>query len=196
MADRFWPKVDRGAGPDACWPWTASTTHGYGQIGVPGTRPHKAHRVAWELTNGPIPDGLLVCHRCDNPPCCNPAHLFLGTNADNMRDMVAKGRAGSRTAAGDLNPKARLTPEQVQEIRAAIASGEKFSELARRMGVSWTAVGNIAKGKTWSLDLVARKEALVARLESRVARLERQISSHRQSIDGLKAAALAKAGIT
>lgn len=91
---RFWAKVAV-AGPDECWEWTASKTqHGYGQIMVTAS-PRKitrAHRAAWVLTCGPVPDGMVVCHRCDNPGCCNPAHLFVGTQLDNIADMVAKGR--------------------------------------------------------------------------------------------------------
>ena len=98
LDERFWAKVDR-ASSDACWPWLA--THGrfgYGEFKVGGRsgRSVKAHRVAWELTHGPISDGLFVLHRCDNPPCCNPGHLFLGTHADNMRDMAQKGRQRAR----------------------------------------------------------------------------------------------------
>lgn len=95
--ERFWSKVDRGGGPDACWLWTAHKTRGgYGQLRVDGHQA-TAHRVSWELAHGPIPPGhgyhgTCVLHRCDNPPCCNPSHLFLGTNADNMADMKAKGR--------------------------------------------------------------------------------------------------------
>lgn len=108
-SDRFWSKVDRtGTG---CWLWLASLTGaGYGQFWLNGRR-EGAHRVAWELTYGPIPDGLLVCHDCpdgDNPRCVNPAHLFLGTTKDNADDMVAKGRG----ATGDKAP-ARRFPERV-----------------------------------------------------------------------------------
>ena len=90
-ATRFWPRVQKA---DGCWPWIASIgTDGYGKFWVRGRTTH-AHRVAWELTHGQIPDDdpRLVCHHCDNPPCCNPAHLFLGTHSENAQDMVRKGR--------------------------------------------------------------------------------------------------------
>ncbi len=96
IEERFHPHVDKSSGPDACWPWTRSKIRdgGYGQIGRGG---HDGgivltHRLAWEIANGPVPDGMRVLHECDNPPCCNPKHLFLGTQADNLRDMTAKGR--------------------------------------------------------------------------------------------------------
>lgn len=98
LAERFWEKVSKG-GPvhpvlgTACWAWTASTNpNGYGKIFVAG-RLQVASRVSWEMHNGPIPDGLFVLHHCDNPLCVRPAHLFLGTCADNVRDMWSKGRA-------------------------------------------------------------------------------------------------------
>src|SRR4051812_19427853 len=87
LAERFWAKVDRTAGPDACWPWMgARFWFGHGAVKV-GGRPWGTHRVAWELTNGAIPAGQQVNHRCDHPPCCNPTHLWLGTQLDNVRDM-------------------------------------------------------------------------------------------------------------
>lgn len=95
LADRFWAKVDK-RGPDECWLWTGcrKKAFGYGKIGEGrmGQRTLLAHRVSWEITNGSIPDGAMVLHRCDNPPCVNPRHLFLGDQLDNMRDMVSKGR--------------------------------------------------------------------------------------------------------
>lgn len=99
LEERFWQRVDKRA-PDECWEWIAGRTKaGYGYItaGPRGSQRHVyAHRLSYELAHGPIPDGKHVCHRCDNPPCCNPAHLRLGTHADNMADMKAKGRARGR----------------------------------------------------------------------------------------------------
>ncbi len=91
--ERFWSHVDRGS-EDECWCWTGATMgKGYGVLKRPGERLNiSAHRAAFELTRGTISDGLHVLHHCDNPPCCNPKHLFLGTNGDNVADMIAKGR--------------------------------------------------------------------------------------------------------
>lgn len=93
LEERFWEKVDK-RGPDECWLWKAGRDrNGYGHIGVGKGRSTRAHRVSWELANGSeIPVGLLACHTCDNPPCVNPAHIFIGTMADNLQDASAKGR--------------------------------------------------------------------------------------------------------
>lgn len=93
VEERFWSKVKMGE-PDECWEWQAYFRGGgYGGFQWLG-KPWKSHRVAWILTNGEVPDGLWVLHTCDNPACCNPAHLWLGTRSDNVRDMCAKGRGG------------------------------------------------------------------------------------------------------
>ena len=116
-----------------CWIWTGcKIPSGYGQIQAGGT--HKmlsAHRVSYELHKGPIPDGLLVCHACDVPACVNPGHLFLGTNKENMQDMLKKGR--SKYAQGEACGTAKLTAEEVHEIRGADGL---HREIAVRFGVS------------------------------------------------------------
>jgi len=98
--ERFWPRVDTSGGPDACWPWMGSVSHnGYGRFWLNG-RNVPAQRFAWECVNGPMPDGMLGLHTCDNPPCCNPKHVFPGTNLDNMTDRDAKGRQASGDRSG------------------------------------------------------------------------------------------------
>src|SRR4051812_12464692 len=99
-------------GADECWPWHGATAGGYGQISIDGTK-IPAHRVAYEVANGAIPEGLVVCHRCDNKVCCNPSHLFLGTIGDNTRDAQAKGLL----AHGERSPRSKLTRKQVETIR-------------------------------------------------------------------------------
>lgn len=152
-AERLWSHVDTSPGPDSCWPWTASRKpDGYGRFSVGSQRDNTrstiySHRHAWELTLGPIPAGLLVCHRCDNPSCCNPGHLFLGTDSDNSRDASSKGRLGQK---GIKNHNAKLTEGEVRAIRAELAAGDSQSTVAARHGVSPALIGRIALRKAWS----------------------------------------------
>lgn len=136
LAERLWPKVDK-RGPGECWPWVGSLdSSGYGQM-WDGQRPTRSSRLVYALIHGPIPDGLCVLHRCDNPPCCNPAHLFLGTKGDNTADMMAKGRRGGPV---------KLSAEQVREIRVRVAAGERQWRVAKEYGVRDSTVCRIARG--------------------------------------------------
>jgi hypothetical protein len=174
LAERYWEKVDK-RGPVECWPWKGSTYEGgYGAIRYGDGTTRGAHRVGWELANGkPPPEDREVCHSCDNPPCQNPAHFFLGTHQANMADMSGKGRAGDRTwvkgrprpaVAGERNPMrrhpelhvhgeqhpdAKLNESQVRDIRARRAAGASGYSLAKAFGVSEQAIAAIVKRKTW-----------------------------------------------
>lgn len=154
--DRFWAKVDRDGPTPAhcpdlgpCWVWTARCREtGYGELAIGGVS-RRSHRVSWVLTNGPIPDGLQVLHRCDNPPCVRVSHLFLGTNADNVRDREAKHR---RTAVvrGEANPRARLTEARVREMRRLSEAGWTGTDLATMFGVGDVTARDAVAGRTWT----------------------------------------------
>lgn len=151
--ERLWSRVDRSGGPDACWPWTGLVGYtGYGKMTV-RRKNTPTHRFAFELTNGPIPSGLCVCHACDNRLCCNPAHLWLGTQMDNIQDRNAKGRQarglGSTGTAGERHRCARLTDDQVLEMRALRATGMRTVDLARIYGVRKHHVSQITLGRKW-----------------------------------------------
>lgn len=141
---RFWAKVDR-RGPNECWLWTASKDrHGYGTLQLDG-KPRKAHRLSWILSNGPVPEGLCVCHSCDVRLCVNPSHLWAGSNKANTDDMIAKGRHG--TVRGEAAPWSKLTESAIIDIRNH--NGESQRSKATRHGISQTMVSKIQRRDSW-----------------------------------------------
>jgi hypothetical protein len=178
LAKRFWKHVEIDGVFD-CWRWAGRPDKdGYGRIreGGVGSRTLKAHRVAWALHHGRTPeDNLFVCHRCDNPPCVNPAHLFIGTNSDNMADMVGKGRQargdhhgarlhpesrprGERSSyrlhperfpRGEASNLAKVTQQAVDEIRHGAEKGTPQRALAKAYGLSKTQIARIIHGLSW-----------------------------------------------
>lgn len=144
--DRFWDYVDKSGGPDACWPWTAYVTeYGYGMCTSDRGR-EWAHRFAFYLANAKQPLGdLLVCHKCDNPPCCNPKHLFKGTQADNMHDMMSK----EREAYNEKHNFSKLREEVVINILKDSAAGYSRKTLADKYGVHVVTISRIRHGRIW-----------------------------------------------
>ena len=145
-AKRFWTKVNTGD-DDECWEWN-STRHkkGYG-VFLWNRKRARASRVAWQMTHGPIPSGMGVLHTCDNPPCCNPAHLFLGTQAANVQDMTKKGRRVDHL--GEAHGRAILTERKVRDIRAALNAGQSTTNIAKAFGVSLSTISGIKTRATW-----------------------------------------------
>lgn len=144
----FWSGFDRSAGPDGCHPWTRGKPQGYGTINFRGRR-YTTHRLAWILTHGALTTLEYVCHHCDNKACGNVAHLFVGDAAANARDLSEKGLANRENLRGMNSPCARLTDDQVREIRARGAAGESCRALGAAFGVNETTVSAILRRKTW-----------------------------------------------
>lgn len=145
VVERFWSKVDTSGD---CWVWTGTLlSTGYGVIHLTSTQPVGAHRFSYELAYGPISKGLCVCHTCDNPPCVRPDHLFLGTHTENMRDKMAKGR--HHYMRGERVNGAKLTEDQVIEIRRRIVHGEPRHDLANEYGVSKATIVDVCSGRSW-----------------------------------------------
>lgn len=145
----FWQKVKKLDGDDACWLWTAATNaSGYGIVGV-GRSSRLAHRVAYEMTNGPIPAGKLLRHRCDTPSCVRPDHMTPGSDKENMQDQIQRGRRASKK--GSQNGRAKLTREQVVEIRRRYVRGQtRIVDLAAEFGVGKSQIWNIVSGREWN----------------------------------------------
>ena len=152
--ESFWAKVDR-RDMDECWEWTACrNSFGYGSCRVSG-KTVASHRIAWMLQNGEIADGLCVLHRCDNPPCCNPGHLFLGSRADNNHDCFAKGRN---------NPK--LSKNDIVEIKTKYFDGKiSQQEIADQYGVGRKYISKIVKGDRWNWAFDPPNIALIKKRE-------------------------------
>lgn len=142
--NRFWSKINTGD-PNDCWTWTAATENGYGRVGIQG-RLFLAHRLAWILEFGDLSDDLDVLHKCDNRSCCNPNHLFLGTQLDNIKDMVSK----NRHIRGETVPNSKLSANQVNEIRELLKNGIKATEIADMFNINTGTVSKIKKGRLWA----------------------------------------------
>lgn len=155
--DRFWSKVDK---TDDCWLWTAYRfPNGYGKF-FAARGQHYAHRFAYEITHGAIPPGMNICHHCDNRACVNPFHLFAGTQAENLADMARKGRSTSgdrnpsrlypeRRAKGEGHGMAKLTADDVREIRRRTESGEQAPKLSLAFGVAISQIRRIVRRERW-----------------------------------------------
>jgi hypothetical protein len=148
---RFWKSVDV-RDENECWNWNRKFRHrGYGRFyfgGAKNAKTASSSRIAYAISFGD-PLGLVVCHKCDNRLCCNPNHLFVGTQGDNMRDMVAKNRSNYIGKKHESHPQARLNKVQVIEIRHRFASGERKAELARQYGVAYMTITCVVRGLTW-----------------------------------------------
>lgn len=148
LEERFWSRVDK---TGSCWLWVgARNPQGYGKVFIQGSQYMATHRAAWTLENGPIPKGLSVLHKCDTPSCVRPSHLFTGTQSDNMRDCRSKGRIRFPDNRGEKYGAAKLTDQQVGQIRALCkASILTHEQIAKRFNVSRTHVSAISRRAFW-----------------------------------------------
>jgi len=145
---RFWVKVDK-RGLDECWPWTAAISgNGYGSFKL-GGKPQTSSRVAWLASYGRPAGDNMVLHKCDNRPCCNPAHLYLGDVKQNSRDMVERGRTRNTVMFGEANPRSKLTNAKIVAIRELFATGLNNKQIAADFGVTHQMISKIRRGHFW-----------------------------------------------
>jgi hypothetical protein len=146
---KFWRNVSIGNDND-CWEWQKyRNAKGYGMAGF-NKKVMLTHRIAWLLSNGDIPSGIQVLHHCDNPPCCNPNHLFLGTNYDNVIDKIKKGRSKLNIKTGENHYFSKLTEASVLQIRTLYFNGEKQKNIAKHFNISVCTVEKILAGTSWN----------------------------------------------
>ena len=146
----FWSRVEVPFQPSDCWEWKGGRDKGgYGKLKLAGVW-YKSHRIAYFLFDPTFDQSLLICHQCDNPSCVNPNHLFVGTSADNMRDMKEKGRdCGNKIRGGSLNPGAKLSEKDVIEIRS-MYPGTTQIEIAKKFGIHQATVSEIIRKVSWT----------------------------------------------
>ena len=145
--ERFWTKVKK---TDGCWNWIGTkNATGYGIIGINGKN-HLAHRYSYKLHIGKIPIGMSILHHCDVPACVNPAHIFIGTQADNMADMAQKGRANGGPPSGEGNDNVKLTETKVRAIFNDRENGMSFRSIGKKYSISHTQAWRILNGESWA----------------------------------------------
>lgn len=154
LEDRFWEKVNK-TGHDCCWTWKAACIKGYGSIGNGKGKTILAHRLSWELRNGPIPTGKYILHKCDNTRCVNPEHLYVGDAVQNAKDCTSRGRA--------VSGKSVITDSDVAEIFRLHVNGMSNTEIARMYGVQQPAICKVLNGKTPRYARLIQQHCVAAR---------------------------------
>lgn len=167
IVNRFWGYVDKSNGPKSCWPWTGSTAkNGYGNFKVVSHVTIRASRFAYAVTNKRDPGAMFTCHTCDNPPCCNPKHLWLGDTKANSHDMVKKGRGNTGPQDGHNNGNAKLSADEVAKIKECILAGMNNKVIAEIFEITHSLVSLIRRGKLWGdVPLTKKYSSIIKQTE-------------------------------